>query len=204
MAFSKSNDDHIRKVINGFQWENSFQNMNVNSIVHLFNRTIKNILHNFIPHQIITCDDRDPSWFYSSIRNLIQDKNEAYERFKRRNNNNQHFEKIQSPQNLLGALIELSKQRYYSRLSKKTMESFTSPKTYRSVLKSFRSNKKIPCILPIFHENKFVTNFKEKAESFNSFLVKQCSIIDECVKFHLSYIPKLINLYQLSHFLKRI
>ena len=38
--------------------------------------------------------------------------------------------------------------------------------------------KKIPCIPPIFHENRFVTNFKEKAELFNSFFAKQCSIID--------------------------
>ena len=40
------------------------------------------------------------------------------------------------------------------------------------------NNKKNPCIPPIFHENRFVTNFKEKAELFNSFFAKQCSIID--------------------------
>ena len=65
--FKKAKVDHIRKAINGFQWEKSFQNMNVNVMVHLFNRTIKNILHNFIPHEIITCDDRDPPWINSSI-----------------------------------------------------------------------------------------------------------------------------------------
>ena len=57
--------------------------MNVNDMFHLFNRTIKNILHNFIPHETITCDDRDPPWINSSIRRLIQDKNEAYKRFKK-------------------------------------------------------------------------------------------------------------------------
>ena len=43
-------------------------------MVHLFNRTIKNILHNFILHEIITCDDRDPHWIDNSIKRLIQDK----------------------------------------------------------------------------------------------------------------------------------
>ena len=62
--------------------------------VHLFNRTIKNILHNFIPHEVITCDDRDPPWINSSIKRLIQAKNEAYKRFKRSNNNSQYFEKF--------------------------------------------------------------------------------------------------------------
>ena len=49
--FKKANTDHIRKAINGFQWEKSFQNMNVNDMVDLFNRTIKNTLRNFIPHE---------------------------------------------------------------------------------------------------------------------------------------------------------
>ena len=176
--FKKANNDHIRKAINGFQWEKSFQNMNVNDMVYLFNRNIKNILRNFIPHETVTCDDRDPPWINSSIRRLIQDKNEAYKHFKRNNNNNQYFESFQSLQNLLSVSTEASKERYYSHLSMKLMEPSTSPKTYWSVLKSFHSNKKIPCIPPIFHENRFVTNFKEKSECFNSFFAKQCSITD--------------------------
>ena len=50
-------------------------------MVHLFNRTIKNILRNFIPHETMTSDDRDAPWINSSIRRLIQVKNEAYKRF---------------------------------------------------------------------------------------------------------------------------
>ena len=44
----------------------------------LFNRTIKNILHSFIPHKIITWDDRDLPWINNSIKHLIEDKNGAY------------------------------------------------------------------------------------------------------------------------------
>ena len=94
----------------------------------------------------------------------MQDKNEAYKCFERRNSNSQYFEYFQSLQNLLGVSIEASKERYYSRLCKKLMESSTSPKKYSSVLKSFHNNKKITCIPPIFRKNRFVTNFKEKAK----------------------------------------
>ena len=87
----------------------------------------------------------------------------------RSNNNNQYFENFQSLQNLLGVSIEASKERYYSRSSNKLMEPSTSPKTYWSVLKSSHNNKNILCIPPVFHENRFVTNFQEKAELFNSF-----------------------------------
>ena len=39
------------------------------------------------------------------------------------------------------------------------------------------SNRKIPAIPPLFHDNKCVTDFKEKAERFNYFFAKQCSLI---------------------------
>ena len=76
---------------------------------HLVNRTIKEILRNFIPHEIITCDNRDPPWINSSIRPLIQDKNEAYKCFKRSNNNSQQFENFKSLQNLQAVSTEASK-----------------------------------------------------------------------------------------------
>ena len=58
------------------------------------------------------------------------------------------------------------------------MDSSTSPKTHCLVLKSFHNSKKNLCIPPIFHENRFATNFKGKAELFNYFFAKQCSILD--------------------------
>ena len=32
-------------------------------------------------------------------------------------------------------------------------------------------------IPPLFHENRFITDFKEKAELFNSFFSSQCSLL---------------------------
>ena len=46
------------------------------------------------------------------------------------------------------------------------------------MLKRFLNNKKLPCILSLFHENKLVTDFREKAEIFNSYFAKQCSLIN--------------------------
>ena len=63
--------------------------------------------------------------------------------------------------------IEESKKKYYTKLSSRLADPLTSPKTYWSILKTFLNNKKIPCIPPLFHENKFITDFKEKAELFN-------------------------------------
>ena len=42
-------------------------------------------------------------------------------------------------------------------------------------MKTFLNNNKIPVIRPIFHDNKFITDFKQKAEIFNSHFSKQCT-----------------------------
>ena len=57
--------------------DNRFSNIDVNQKVRLFNQNFKNILCNFIPHEIVTCDDRDPTWINSKIKSLIQEKNIA-------------------------------------------------------------------------------------------------------------------------------
>ena len=43
-----------------------------------------------------------------------------------------------------------------------------------SIMTVFKYYKNIPLIPPLFHENNFATDFKEKVELFNSFLTKQC------------------------------
>ena len=44
-------------------------------------------------------------------------------------------------------------------------------------MKSFLTGKKVQSIPLIFHDNKFITDFREKAELFNSFFANQCSLI---------------------------
>ena len=50
------------------------------------------------------------------------------------------------------------------------------------------NNKKIPLIPPLDYDNRFITDFKEKAELFNSFFSKQCSLIS-----NNSSLPNYIN-----------
>ena len=61
---------------------------------------------------------------------------------------------------------------------------------YWSLLRRLLNNKKIPLIPHLFHENKFVTDFKEKAALFNSHFVTQCSLISNSSKlpWHIQYL----------------
>ena len=90
---------------------------------------------------------------------------------------NQLCKNLSSLQQRLRDLIDDSKQKYFSRLTHKLSTIQKSSKAYWALLKFFLNNRKIPVIPPLFHNNKFVTDFKEKAELFNSFFAKQCSLI---------------------------
>ena len=77
------------------------------------------------------------------------------------------FENYKFLQNQLNVSIENSKQRYCSKLLSKLAN---PAKSYWSNSEIFLNDKKINCIPPLFHENKFMTNFKEKAELLILFL----------------------------------
>ena len=74
-------------------------------------------------------------------------------------------------------LIEESKNQYYTCLSHKLLDLKTSQKSYLSILKTFLNNKKNPYIPPLLHQDKFITDFKEKTNIFNNFSANQCSIV---------------------------
>ena len=61
--YNDANTEPIRRVVDQFNWQKPFLNKNVNEKVNIFNETILNILKNFISHETLLCDDRDPPWF---------------------------------------------------------------------------------------------------------------------------------------------
>ena len=110
----------------------------------------------------VTCDDRDPPWINKEIKKLMLEKNLAFKSYCYSNKSMFFFEKFKALQYQLNMSIEESKEKYYTKLSSRLADPLTSPKTYWSILKTFLNNKKIPCIPPLFHENKFIADFKKK------------------------------------------
>ena len=77
---------------------------------------------------------------------------------------------LQFLQECVSTSIASFKEKYYVRVANMLSNTQKSTQTYWSLLKIFLNNKKIRLIPPLFHENRFVvTDFKEKAELFNSF-----------------------------------
>ena len=77
----------------------------------------------------------------------------------------------------LNAGIEAAKEKCYHNTVNKLINIQKSSKVYWPLLKIFLNKKKIPIIPPLFYENRFITDFLKKAQLFNIFFSKQCSLI---------------------------
>ena len=130
----------------------------------------------------MTCDDKDTPWFNSRIKSFLQYKNELYKDFRRSSTNAQLLNKLNHLQEQLKFLINRSQQNYYVRMTKKLTNVSKNCKAYWLLLRRLLDNKKIPLIPPLSHENKFVMDFKEKVELFNSRFGKQYSLISNSSK----------------------
>ena len=175
--FKHANSDHIKRAIDIFDWESALNHIDANDPVSLFNSTILNIISNFIPNETITCDHRDLPWMNSFIKNLIHAKYNFYKKFVRKSNNMYHDYAFKNLQNHLNQSIQIAKQNYVNKIAQRLGDPSTSSKCYWSLLKTLLNRKKITCIPPLFHGDKYIVDFQEKSEIFNSFFADQCSPI---------------------------
>ena len=61
--------------------------------------------------------------------------------------------------------------------------------------------EKMPCNPPIYYNN-YITDFKEKAETFNSFFAKQCTIVKSTSQLSTDSFKKTNNCLSAVHFTK--
>ena len=107
------------------------------------------------------------------IKQFIEQKNRFHKRIILSNKTLLCINQFRAFQEEISFLVEKSTNDYYSKLSQKLRKKTTSSKAYSSILKTFLNNKKIPMILPLFHNNKLVIDFREKAELFNTIFAQQ-------------------------------
>ena len=75
----------------------------------------------------------------------------------------------------VSAAISKGKDEYHRRLAQKLSDPSASSKTYWSILKRFYNGKKVPIIPPLLINNKLESDFKTKANYFNSFFASKCT-----------------------------
>ena len=128
--FSRANSDYIKKAINLFdwEWESSLNNLDVNEQLSAFNETIMNIMFNFVPNELVTCDDRDPPWMNRYIKILIAAINDFHKKSVLPSSNIGSLLIFKNLQNQLIQSIQTAKQKYFNKISRKLCGPLTTTK----------------------------------------------------------------------------
>ena len=102
----------------------------------------------------------------------------------------------------LSKLIENAKNKYFFRVSEKLNNPNTSIKCYWSLIKTLLNGKKVPCIPPIYDNNRYVTDFKEKSQLFNSYFSEQYTLLKNISTLPHTYSKHIKNILDTTVFSK--
>ena len=80
----------------------------MNKQICVFNETITNIFENFIPHEAITFNDKDPPWMNKQIKTIISEKNALYKHLMGRMVNSNLLDKLDALQAKLQSSLTFS------------------------------------------------------------------------------------------------
>ena len=162
MAFQTWKSWSYQRAIHIFDWKSTLNYIDANDQVSVFNSSILNIVSNSIPNETIACDDRETPWMNSFIKNLICAKDNFYKKFVHTSNNMYHLCAFKNSQNHLNQSIQIAKQNYVNKIDQRLSDPITGSKCYWSLLGTLLNGKKIPCIPPLFYDDKCIVDFQEK------------------------------------------
>ena len=95
--YEQVNVDHIRKAVDLFSWEKTLRNLNINNMIFLFNKTVKNIISNYISHETVTFEDRDRPWINKKVKQLILEKMKCIKDMLKKTKTPKYFTKLNVP-----------------------------------------------------------------------------------------------------------
>ena len=174
--YNRANTVLLNRAISNFDWANELNRfVNPTDQVQFFNSTLLNIMSNFIPNQSKIFRPRDPPWFSDYIRKLLRKQNKLYRKFTRQGYTDEDKINLENHRIITSNSIILAKETYLKNQGVKLSSPETAKKTYWNILKNFLNKCKVPRIPPLFHNNEFISNCKQKAEIFNKYFSSQCT-----------------------------
>ena len=85
------------------------------------------------------------------------------------------FDKVIAKSNECTKAILTAKGKYIKQMCEKLNDPLRAPKTYWEILNHLISNKIVPAISPLLVDGKIISNFSQKAATFNKYFASQCT-----------------------------
>ena len=174
--YDKANSDLINRAISDFQWDFHLNKLpNPNSQVKFLNKTILNIITNFVPSSTVISNTNELKWITKYIKNPLRKQKKVY----KNGFNADDKVIIDRIREECFQAIKTSKENYLKSLGDKFIDKTTGPKTYWGIINSL--NKwKIHRIAPLLVADEIIFDHKEMAKLFNDHFLDQCKpIIDD-------------------------
>ena len=177
--YNKANTTAIKKAYHLFEWEKHLNDIACpNEQVKFLNKTLFTIYSNFIPNRLKTMRPREAPWMTQAIKKFLRKTNRAYKNFIKNGMPDDKSAGMQQMVEIGRRMIEEAKRNYFLKVGRTLANPETSKKTYWSLLNNVLHKARIPIIPPLLENNSFITDFTEKAQVFNDYLMLQCSTID--------------------------
>ena len=173
--FNRAQVEQIRKSIAGFPWSEQLGTQDPSRQVSLLNKTILNIMSNFIPNEVKSFRPSDPPWLNKNVRYCLKKHNKMYRKYIQNGSKPEDKVLWENSKSVVSSEILKAKETYLKQQGAKLADPATTRKTYWKILNGFMNKCKVPRIPPLFFNENFFTNCKEKATIFNNYFAKQCT-----------------------------
>ena len=127
-------------------------------------------------------------WITSYLKTAIKCKHRVYKKYVKRGSKTEEWEHVKTLSQNTFQMITSVKEKYFLKLSQKLSDSANGVKAYWSTLNKILNRNKMTNILPLSENSVFITNYQTKADVFNEFFAKQCSLLPNDSSFLL--VPK--------------
>ena len=127
---------------------------------------------------MIRVRDKDAPWISPEIKNILHEKSKAYRRYVKNGRAETDLQILKLLQASSKLEITKAASEYQQKLAKSLNDSGIGPKKYWSIIHRLLNKRKIPQIPPIHHNNVVITDTSQRADIFNSFFTKQCSLLN--------------------------
>ena len=191
LIWDYSNADilNIRKSISSINWSHLFSDNHIDIQVSIFEECVLNVSKNLVPNKYVVFDDKEPVWMDQSIKQLIKERDSCYSKYQSQGGRDKDLHIVTSLTDKINEQISNKKRKFYLNLSDQPNDKCLNPKKYWTLLRPFYNGRKVPLIPPILKCQKYVSDFKEKANYFNEFFSLQCSpVVNRSVLPDKSYL----------------
>ena len=176
--YKTAKSNMIRLELSNTNWHSLFLGLNASEMSIVFTDVLLNIFSKHISNKIITCNDKDAPWITPKVKSAIRRNSRVYRMWVQRGRISGERDNVREVQNSTNKLINAAKRTFYVNLGNKLSDPNTGQKHFWTAFKRISNKKKQTNIPPIFENNCYVTNFQQKAQTFNDYFAEQCKIYD--------------------------